>query len=564
MTAAKEPTPAAARTLDLPLALLTLVVTLVPLVLSGRTYSIETAKWTTFQEGTALLLAVLAWRHAGDLGFLRRLDAAAMAYFSVCFVSFVAAGVPPSGAEQLQAQAYQLLFYLMVRSMELDARRFQWLGTCWLGAAVAASGVAILQVVGHYTVRFGVPWETRATGTFMQPTFLGAYLAASTVLALDRALRGRSRGEKALALAALALVVTGLMLSLSRSGWLGAAAGGFVLVVLDRGLVAASRSLLPFVVVGLVTLGLLLYLRPPTNLDLSRIAATSSRSNQERIAIWTGTVELIRDNPWLGVGPGGFSRCFVPYSPPFLQEIFAAENMRAQHAHSELLHVAAESGLVGLALWLGVVVLAVKALLAREDGTAEEELRLRRVHLGMLAALLVNAAIGLDARFATSGMLLWYLVGMAASRQPVTREAGGVVLRRPLLVAMAVYLMWLPLDSLEADSAKMTGAGLHMTGRSREAEPYLEKAVALRPADGEAHFLRGRNFVAMKAYAEAEAAYLDAVRMDPNNPAVYYNLAKVYIRTGEFGKARTALARVLSINPRFELARYEMQRLERW
>ena len=550
--------------LDLPLLLLALILTLVPLAVSGWTYNIETVKETLFQTGTALLLLTMAFRQAAAFGFLRRMDWVVMAYFCANFFSFLFSQVQDLGVEQLQVLGYQLLFYLLVRALELDARRFDWLTGLFLGSAAATSLVAIVQVVGGYTVRFGVPWETRATGTFVQPTFLGAFLSVMLPLALQRILRpAEGRRRWVTGLGAFLVILTGLLLSLSRSGWLGAALGLFVLVLMDRGLVPAFRSLLPFAVAMLVVFGLLLWWRPPTNLDLSRMSPRSSRSNQERVAIWSGSARMVLDRPVLGFGPGNFAPCFVVYAPPFLQEISAGENMRALHAHSEVLHVAVESGLVGLGLWLAMLALAVRSLLEQGPELEPEEVNLRRLHLAMLAALLVNAAIGLDGRFTTSSMLLWYLLGMAASRERCA-PAGDSTVRRPLLVAMAVYLMWLPLDALEADHEKMVGASLHMTDRPKEALFHLANAVLLRPADSEAHFLRGRNYVAMKDYPGAETSYLEALRLDPFNPALCYNLAKVYIRTAQFDRARRLLELAVKVNPRFELARRELERLERW
>jgi O-antigen ligase len=552
------------RVFDLPLLLLALILTLVPLAVSGWTYNIETVKETTFQVGTALLLMAMTFGRAESFGFLRRMDWVVMAYFCANFVSFLFSQVQDLGVAQLQVLGYQLLFYLLVRSLALDARRFDWLTGLLLGSAVITSVVAIVQVVGGYTVRFGVPWETRATGTFVQPTFLGAFLSVTLPLALQRILRpveGRRRWVTGLG--AFLLMLTGLLLSLSRSGWLAALVGVFVLVLMDRGLVPAFRSLLPFAVAMLVVFGLLLWWRPPTNLDLSRMNPRSSRSNQERVAIWSGSVRMVLDRPVLGFGPGNFAPCFVVYAPPFLQEISATENMRALHAHSEVLHVAVESGLVGLGLWLAALALAVRVLLEQGPELEPDEVNLRRLHLAMLAALLVTASIGLDGRFATSSMLLWYLLGMAASRERAART-GGTAVRLPLLLAMAVYLMWLPLDALEADHEKMVGASMHMTDRPKGALFHLANASMLRPADSETHFLRGRNFVALKDYPGAESSYLEALRLDPFNPALCYNLAKVYIRTGQFDKARRLLQMAVKVNPRFELAQRELERLERW
>ncbi len=556
------------RFLDPSLFILTLILTCTPLILTGRTYNVESIKVLTFQLGTALLLLVMSLGRNREFGFAKGLDLAVIAYFIANFISFLFSEMRDRSVQQVEILTYQLLFYLLVRSSRLEGRRGEWIVTCWIGAALATSMVAIEQLAGGIDIRFGVPWGTRATGTFMQPTFLAAFLAATMPLSVIRLIRSRNWRESTAHGLILGVLVVALGLSLSRSGWLGAGAALLVLLILERGISVNWRRWVPLVLLGAAILVAVLSIHPPSELDLERLMPRS-RSTLERLAIWNGTLRMIQVHPILGFGPGNFVTFFTPFSGPYLQQIYANENKRAAHAHSEWLHIGAETGLLGLGAWAAVMIWAYVTLLrASRTASSPEERSFLRGHLGCATALIVCAGLGLDQRFATSSMLLWYIVGIAASRQPPLGKSAPEAdlrfswFRKPLVVLMAVYLMWLPLKRHRADRTRMIGASYHEARLPEEAQNWLLRSVALEPESPETHFLLGRNYMLMGDPINSEKAYLEALRLDPFNPSLLYNLARLYISVNDFAKGQEILSTALNINPKFWIAARDLHQLE--
>ncbi|MBI4867618.1 MAG: O-antigen ligase family protein [Candidatus Wallbacteria bacterium] len=536
------------RALDLSLFLLAVVITVTPLAITGATYNIEAIKQLVFQGGVALLLLAAAVRRESAFGFGRGLDYAVIGYFAIHFAAFMGAELKDSGLAQLHALAYQVLFYLLVRSMRLQGRRFDWLASCWLGAAAAASAVAIAQVVLEQHVRFGAAWQSRATGTFIQPTFLGAYLAATLPLAVSRVLRSAQSRRLAAGVrdgAVLAAMIVAITFSLSRSGWVGACAGLGAMVLVSGRLEALRRAAVPLMAGIFVAIWVALLWRPPSALDLARLDPRGGRSNRERLEIWIGSARLVAEKPLLGWGPGNFGPYFPRRWTPYLQTINSNEGQRPMHAHSEPLHVAVEAGLLGALGWLILVGWSGWVLVGMTRSPDPGERELGQIHVGALAAVLLNACVGLDQRFPTSGMLLWYLIGFAASRQPPRAPAPAPApahpepvegcpveplprespsrFRQAFLAAIAVYLLWLSVQDFRAERWKMQGAIRHYSGHHEQAESYLAAAAELRPWDAEIFFLRGRNFSEVRAWRRAEECYLESQRLDPNNAALLFN-----------------------------------------
>ena len=71
--------------------------------------------------------------------------------------------------------------------------------------------------------------------------------------------------------------------------------------------------------------------------------------------IWKKTCRIIADNPILGGGPGSFFSLFYPYDPGY-QALMGGAEIMVDFPHNDFLSVAACTGLVGLALYLGFLI----------------------------------------------------------------------------------------------------------------------------------------------------------------------------------------------------------------
>jgi len=137
-----------------------------------------------------------------------------------------------------------------------------------------------------------------------------------------------------LAVLAVPISAWALLISRTRSAWLGSLAGLAVLAALK-----APRSvwLLPAGIVALLAL------RPTTVIDRLTITDASSR---DRYYMWQAGIDMIRDKPVFGQGPGMIQGVYPKYRWP------EAPNPQTPHLHDNALQIAAERGLPCLAWWL--------------------------------------------------------------------------------------------------------------------------------------------------------------------------------------------------------------------
>jgi O-antigen ligase len=217
-----------------------------------------------------------------------------------------------------------------------------------------------------------------------------AALAAAVALSERPAARG---AEAALPLVTAPLCAWALVVSQTRSAWVGALLGLAVVAVLR-----APRLLW---LLGAAAAAVLL-LRPASVTSRLTIVDESSR---DRYYMWQAGIDMVLDKPVFGQGPGMILAVYPRYRWP------EAPNPRQPHLHNNLLQIAAERGLPGLAFFLWWAVAAFVAALGEARRGATECPDVVWAAGGVLAALAAVFVAGLfEYNLGDSEVLMLFLL----------------------------------------------------------------------------------------------------------------------------------------------------------
>ena len=192
----------------------------------------------------------------------------------------------------------------------------------------------------------------------------------------------------------LPAVVAALVLSLTRSAWIGAAAG-----------VALQLSRRDYRWLGLlpVVVALTLAVAPIelTNRAYS-IFDTQDETRRDRFAMFQMGVDMIGDHPVFGVGPDMVREVYAAYRP------ITAIQPENPHLHNVPLQIAAERGLPALALWLWFIVALVVGL--ADSFKRGRHRMLAAAALGSVCSMIVAGMF--EYNFGDSEFLMLFLVLM--------------------------------------------------------------------------------------------------------------------------------------------------------
>ena len=245
------------------------------------------------------------------------------------------------------------------------------------------------------------------------PNQIGGVLALLTplglALSLDRT--GSSPNIRRLAAAVLALAVALIVLTQSRSAYVGSVVG-LALVGwwwLSRRAwtrrVRARRialgTALSFVVAALVAAVAVTWLTP---LDSTTDTLTG------RLSIWTASILLIGDHLYTGVGPGQFPLALDAAFP----ELATSVAPHIPHAHNLALQALLDLGLPGTVLLSTLIAVTVRGLITVARRSDDRSLQLLAVGLGgSLAAFFVYGLTDTIAPGARGGLFFWIVLGLA-------------------------------------------------------------------------------------------------------------------------------------------------------
>ena len=86
---------------------------------------------------------------------------------------------------------------------------------------------------------------------------------------------------------------------------------------------------------------------------------TTDASNMERINRWKCAIEMFKEKPFFGWGPGTYQFHYAPFQFSRDKTIISSNYGDAGNAHSEYLSALSESGVIGLILFLSLIVVVL-------------------------------------------------------------------------------------------------------------------------------------------------------------------------------------------------------------
>ncbi|NEP12964.1 MAG: putative bicarbonate transporter, IctB family [Symploca sp. SIO2C1] len=260
---------------------------------------------------------------------------------------------------------YLLLFALLARVLRSPRLRC-WIITLFLHISLIVSVYGLRQYI--FGVEALATWVdptsdsanlTRIYSYLGNPNLLAGYLIPAVSLSFAAIFNWKRWLPKALALTMFLVNSTALILTYSRGGWIGFLACIFVFLVLlvYWYSVQLPPKLRPWAMPALLgssaaVLALaILFVEPIRDRVASIFVGREDSSNNFRINVWSAVLDMIRDRPIRGIGPGNdaFNKIYPLYQRP---------RFTALSAYSIFLEIAVETGFIGLLcfLWLLVVI----------------------------------------------------------------------------------------------------------------------------------------------------------------------------------------------------------------
>ncbi len=394
------------------------------------------------------------------------------------------------------------------------------------------------------------------TGTFGNPGPLGGFLGILCAGVINVIYRRRGINDiRTLAWVLIGvLLMYGVIASGSRSGLLAVFTGG-VVIFIRRIVYLTQENRMKRVVVEcfsalmiLSTVSVILYCLKPD-------------SAEGRLLVWLNTLRLISDYPVFGCGTGGWTANYMLYQADFFaihphsHFIMLADNVA--YPYNEILHIGAEHGLPGMALFIWII---MESLRVRPSDCRSESL------LTSFWAFIVFSLFSYPFDIVSLLALFAFLVGSLEFR-PV------FYIRIPRLIYKVSFFIVLTV---------LSGLSVHSYGLYKKAWhdpkllPYfqynpdimymysqmetvpdsmrsdiLDRTSLLCP-DSEIYCLLGDENMEKGNFDKSETYYRKASDMVPSRITPRYKLFRLYLSKGDTLSAVSYGRKILSFKPKVE------------
>lgn len=204
----------------------------------------------------------------------------------------------------------------------------------------------------------------RVYSTLENPNVLGEYFLLVIPLAVAMLFSADNNRQRLLWLGACGIMGVCLILTYSRGCYLGLlAAAAVFLVLVDK----------RFIAVGIVAVALCpLYLPQSVISRFTSIGDMGDSSTSYRVNIWLGTLAMLKDYWFCGVGPGidAFNQVYPHY---------AHNAITAPHSHNLYLQIICDTGICGFAVFMLLLVCYYRMMLSAIHHEADKKVRILQI-----------------------------------------------------------------------------------------------------------------------------------------------------------------------------------------
>ena len=301
----------------------------------------------------------LAWQIAH--GDVRSRELRAITWPLALYLAWV--GLSLGWTQDAHSGAIEVLaFYVPFTILALAIARLPWkrIGLWSLYAELTIMAV-IFSVVGFYQYETRNVFENpkviysnayaaffRVNSVFWDPSVYGRFLVVAMIPSIVFIVRGRYKRVAWIAAAALLVTWFGLLISFSQSSF-----AALVVAVICIAFVAWRWRALFAVGLAVVVLGGLAVAQPTVRRSIEHHTSSGLNSaSSGRYSLVANGIRIAVAHPVRGVGVGGFQHAYARR----VQRLHGKKNLKSAASHDTPVTVAAETGLVGFALFVWLLV----------------------------------------------------------------------------------------------------------------------------------------------------------------------------------------------------------------
>jgi len=516
-------------------------------------------RWKLLSVELSVILLAGAWFVFNGLEFKQsitasRLHLPLLVWCLLVLIHYVAAQDKMVAEQEFERMLLGLGIYFVMVSTPWGIKQRRIILGVWVLSASIISLYALGQYWGCSFGRVQIPRMSRPFGTFGNPLFLAAYLVTTVPVAWSLALTAMPTRRFLWWLCSLVMIIA-LYATKARGGWVGFSIALILFIAVYLRRKGATRKTITLALAAVAI--------------IAAVFVWSTRSvwlrQTQRLLIWRDTAVMGLKNPF-GVGIGGFHTNFPKYASEELKAVLPQNQFIVNYAHNEYLEVFAETGIVGLSVFLWMLVVFWKEGL---KASCQQDSQTGITTLGLFSggvAVLGQNFFCVSMRFIISSVYLFGVMGLivGAQARPAAQIPGGRTVRygpgkQPktgllsricgLLVGVFVIGYFIP-QTWKPFKASQIVQNEKFFEESKDYSVIEELRSKVEKSNNyDDYYKLGYEYAKRKQWQQAIVSFEQALRIRPNSYGVYNNLGNIYYMTNRRYAAIECYERSIAIKP---------------
>lgn len=315
----------------------------------------------------------------------------------------------------------------------------------------------------------------------------------------------------------------------------------FILLNKEKG--KKLKTLVP--VIGVLFISFLISLIPVKGTERPDLQSTAStffdsefKSNVLRLSFWDASIQMIRENPLLGVGLYKWSGYYPKYNGDYFTDE-TVTHIHSIHAHNDFLELFAENGFLAPVIFLVIIILIAFTLI--------KHIRHNENYFAFLLTFLITTAYSIVAfpgnKFA-SFFLAAVVAGTALIRsKEIEKHSLGVKFNKLKWILLLLIIIGGSTSYIRLKSELYFGESIFLKDRRQYPMMFerLEKISGiLYPFDASKQpvdYYRAIATLYLGRYEESLKNNFSAQKLAPYNPIIMRNIGSSYYSLNDFNKA---------------------------
>jgi len=299
------------------------------------------------------------------------------------------------------------------------------------------------------------------------------------------------------------------------------------------------------------TVGLLVIFISIPKKTLTNITKTDGGDSYalKRPAIWKTAVEIIKEKPVFGTGPGNFELLFYKYNFP-VDNLISRYSKNTRFAHNEFLQIAAEGGLFTLSAFLFILMIVFK----------------NGIKNSPVSTVVLSSIIGHSLVDFNLHLPALVFVAIILSSDILYKNCGEKIKlnKKYIRIFLAIILIFNTVNffikPFNVEKYK-TIADKFINTNPEKALKFYQKAVERSPNNFEYRRIAGELFYDDGNILEAIKNLKKSIELNPKNPFAFTSLSNIYYELSEFNKAEYYILNSLNIEPNYLAAKYLLAKI---